>query len=140
MEFRLTWASRRNAADLLPCGVEALLTLSAEHCNDLATLLVLALLPDSATMRMWAKTEVPGHLSGLSCAAGFSAKELATILVGSLIEVAQAAGASEQRDGHMKGRWTHSPTSHFSTTESRSISNVRNKLTDSVINTVVAIW
>ena len=109
LEFRLTWASRRCAPDLIPCGVATFLSHCAQYRNDLATLLVLALLSDSTTMRFWASTtKAPGHLSGSGCIAGISAKERATTLVKSLIEVVQATErASEQGDFHFdEGLWT----------------------------------
>ena len=96
MELRLTWASRRCASDLIPCGVATFLSHCAQYRNDLAKLLVLALLSDDSTMRMMPFAST-GHLSGSGCIAGIS--ERATTLVKSLIEVVQAtARASEQGD------------------------------------------
>ena len=129
VEFRLTWASRRCAPDLVPCGVATFLSHCAQYRNDLATLLVLALLSDSTTMRFWAgTTKAPGHLSGSSCIAGISAKERATTLVKSLIEVVQAtARASEQGDFHFEeglGNIHQTSIQVFSNTDIRDLVNV----------------
>ncbi len=104
-ELRLTRAMRHGAVHFIPCDIVDFSSRFADYMDDLAAILVIALLKEPSAIATWVSTGVPGSLSGRRSTE--EAGKLAEALVKSLATVVRSAHTSpatrEMQQLHRQG-------------------------------------